>query len=272
MQKSKRFASMPVISLEEGRQIGFIKGLVLDHANKKVAALIIEQKGWLKEQKFIPYYKIHSVGSDAITIEKISGAEKAGSLPEIIKLLKEKVGIIGSRIVAENGTLLGYIDEYYVDLVSGAIDGLEFSGKFLNSVIKGRAFLDINFVRTIGKEVVVVTNDAIDNVFKLEGGLQETVKNIRESTSHLWETTLQKTREISTNINKSLDKVKKDKRFGYDEAEDEIEKADDQGQAEKEPEIQVPVEPVKVQPVDENVSEQEELTKSDQPPAEIYKH
>ncbi len=257
MQKSKRFASMPVISLEEGQQIGSVKGLVLDYVNKKVAALIIEQKGWFKEQKFIPYHKVRSVGSDAITIEKISGAERAGGLPDIIKLLKEKVGIIGSRIVAENGTVLGYVDEYYVDLASGTISGLEFSGKFLDSVIKGRAFLDINYVRTIGKEIVVVTNDAVGNIFKLEGGLQDTVKNIKESTSHLWESTWQKTREISTNINKSLEKVKKDKRFGLDPGEGEIE----------------PEDPILVQPVDEKVSTQEELLKSDQPPpADIYKH
>ena len=48
MQKSKRFEAMPVISLEEGRQIGTVKGLVVDPAARKVAALIIEQKGWFK--------------------------------------------------------------------------------------------------------------------------------------------------------------------------------------------------------------------------------
>jgi len=206
---------MPVISLEEGRQIGLVKGLVLDYTNKKVAALIIEQKGWFKEQRFIPYHKIHSVGTDVITVEKTSGAERAAGLPEIIKLLREKVKLTGSRIVAENGTVLGYVDEYYVDPDSGSITGLEFSGKFLNGVIKGRALLDIGFVRAIGKEVVVVVNEAVNNVIKLDGGLQETVKSIRESTGHLWENTLQKTREISSNINKSLEKVKRDKRFGF---------------------------------------------------------
>lgn len=210
MRKSKRFESMPVISLEEGQQIGHVKSLVIDPAGKKVAALIIEQKGWFKEQRFIPYHKVKSAGSDAVTIEKTANVERATGLPDIVKLTREKVSIIGARLVAEDGTLLGHVDEYYVDLATGTIAGLEFSGNLLNNFIKGRAFLDTIYVRTLGKEVVIVTNEAMDNIFKLDGGLQETVKNIRESTGHLWENTVQKTKDLGSTLNKSLEKVKKD--------------------------------------------------------------
>lgn len=220
MRKSKQFTSMPVISLEEGKQIGVVKGLVVDPVGKKVSALIIEQKGWFKEQRFIPYHKVNSVGNDAITIEKTSGVERATGLPDIVKFLKDKVGIIGSRIVAANGTVLGFVDEYYIDLDTGTIAGLEFSGNFINSVIKGRAFLDITFVRTLGKEVAVINNDGIDNIIKLDGGLQDTVKTIKESTGQFWENTMQRTKDLGTSINKSLEKVKKDKKFGPESGEE----------------------------------------------------
>lgn len=257
MRRSKRFASMPVISLEEGQQIGTVKGLVIDPAGKKVAALVIEQKGWFKEQRFIPYHKVHSVGSDAITIEKTSGVERAAGLPEIVKLLKEKVGLIGAKIVAENGTVLGYVDEYYVDVATGTIAGLEFSGNFINSVIKGRAFLDIAYVRTLGKEVVVITNEGLDNIFKLDGGLQETVKNIRESTGNLWESTVQKTRELGASINKSLEKVKRDKKAGTTPGEEDSQAADD-GVKKEEPENPAQAEAsIAGQPPDEKAKQAE---------------
>lgn len=204
MKKSKRFTSLSVISLEEGRQIGAVKGLLVDPAGKKVAALIIEQKGWFKEQRFIPYHKVYSVGNDAITIEKNSFVEKADNLSGIVKLLKEKTNVTGSKIVAENGTMLGYVDEYYVDLATGAIAGLEFSGNLINSVLNGKAFLDIAHVRTIGKDVTIITNEGLENIFKLEGGLQETVKNIRESTGQFWVNAVQKTKELGTSINKKV--------------------------------------------------------------------
>lgn len=209
MRKSKKFASMPVISLEEGRQIGTVKGLVVDPASKKVAALIIEGRGWFKEQKFVPFHKIHSVGDDAVTIEKTSGAGKAAGLPDVIRLLKEKINITGTKIVAENGNVLGYVDEYYVDTGTGAITGLEFSGNFINGVISGRAFLDISHVRTMGAEVTIVSNESPEKILKLDGGLQETVKNIRESTGQFWENTIQKTKSLGTGFGKSPDKSPK---------------------------------------------------------------
>ncbi|MCL6558692.1 MAG: PRC-barrel domain-containing protein [Firmicutes bacterium] len=210
MRKSKRFISMPVISLEEGREIGAVRGLVVNPAEKKIAALSIEQKGWFKEQKFIPYAKIRSVGDDAITVDKSAGVERSTGLPDIVKLLKDKTDIVGAKLVTEQGAVLGFVDEFYVDLTTGTIAGLEFAANFINSVIKGRAFLDISHVRTIGKEVIVVTDEGADNIYKLDGGLQETVKYIKESTGQIWENTMQKTKEIGANINKSLEKVKKD--------------------------------------------------------------
>jgi Uncharacterized protein conserved in bacteria len=152
MRKSKQFVSLPVISLAEGQQIGAIKGLVVNPVQKAVSALLIEQKGWFKEQKYIPFSKVRSIGEDALTIDRRSNAEKGASIPEIVELLKDKAEITGAKLITENGTALGYVDEYYVDLQSGDIVGLEFSGGSLSSWMRGSAFLDINHVRTIGKK------------------------------------------------------------------------------------------------------------------------
>ncbi len=193
---------------------------MVDPEGKKIAALIIDQKGWFREQRFIPFQKVHSVGDDAITIEKTSRVQKAAGLPDIVRLLKDRVRINGSKIVTENGNLLGFIDEYYVEVETGNITGMEFSGNLINNVIKGRAFLDISYVRTIGREVVVVNDEALDNIFKLDGGLQETFKNVRETTGHFWENTRQKTKDFGSSVNKSIDKVKKEIRRMEDEETD----------------------------------------------------
>ncbi|ACV61160.1 conserved hypothetical protein [Desulfofarcimen acetoxidans DSM 771] len=206
MRKSKQFMAMPVISLEEGQQIGNIKGLIIDPVKKVVSALVIEQKGWFKEQKFIPFNKINSVGNDAITVEQSNTIQKGTVMPDIYKLYKANLEINGTKIVTETGTALGYIDEYYVQLTDGAIAGIEFSGKLINSMLKGKAYLDSSFIRTIGKEVIVVYEEAMDNIIKLEGGIQETVKQIKHSTGSLWDSTLKKTKELSSNISTSLTK------------------------------------------------------------------
>ena len=211
MRKSKQFVSMPVISLAEGQQVGSIKGLVVNPAKKAVAALIIEQKGWFKDLKFIPFSKVRSIGDDALTIDRRSNAEKGVSLPEIMELLNENHEIAGSKLIAENGTALGNVDEYYVDLESGDIVGFEFSGGPLSTWMKGSAFLDINHVRTVGKKVIICSNDALENIIKMDGGFQEKIRGLRESTGQFWTTTVQKTRDLGSSLNKTLDKVKKER-------------------------------------------------------------
>ncbi|ABO48657.1 PRC-barrel domain protein [Desulforamulus reducens MI-1] len=203
MRKSKKFIGIPVISLAEGQQMGTVKGLVVDPVQQNVAALLIDQKGWFNGQKFVPYNKVRSVGTDAITIDQGAVVEKGTSLPDILKLYKDKVHIIGCKVIVENGSQLGEVVDFFVDEVSGQLVGLEISGNFLNSLLKGRSFLEITFVKTIGKELVVTSSDAMDNLVKIDGGLQETVKQLKESTNQIWETTVQKTKEIGT-ITKEL--------------------------------------------------------------------
>ncbi|CCO08620.1 PRC-barrel domain-containing protein [Desulforamulus hydrothermalis] len=210
MRKSKKFIGMPVISLAEGQQMGTVKGLVVDPQQQKVAALIIEQKGWFSEQKFAPYGKVRSVGADAITIDQSAAIEKGTSLPEILKLYKDKVAVIGCKVVAENGCQLGEVDEYYVEETGGSIVGLEISANLLNSIIKGKSFLDISFVKTIGKHLVVTSNHALENMVKIDGGLSETVKHIKDSTSYLWESTLQKTKELGSKTKDELESKTKE--------------------------------------------------------------
>ncbi|RYD06247.1 hypothetical protein N752_04980 [Desulforamulus aquiferis] len=181
---------------------------MVDPIQQKVAALIIEQKGWFRDQKFAPYTKVRSVGNDAITLDQSSMVEKGASLPEILSLYKEKISIIGCRALAENGSQLGQVEEFFIEESSGSIVGLELSGNFINSLIMGKSFLDISFIKTLGKELVVTSNDAMDNMVKVDGGLQETVKQLKDSTSHIWENTVQKTKEFGTKTKELSSKTK----------------------------------------------------------------
>ncbi len=224
MRKSKQFLGMSVISLEEGQQAGTIKGLVVNPGLKNVAALIIEQKGWFREQKFIPFSKVHNIGDDVVTVDRVSRAEKGVSLPEILKLIKERVNIVGSRLVTESGTALGVVDEYYVDLQTGDIVGLEFSGGTVSNLFKGSAFLDINYVRTLGSAVIICNDSSLDNIVKMDGGLKETFRIFSENTGQLLENTFQKTRGLGRNINQSLsqsiEKLKRGRKANGDAGED----------------------------------------------------
>ncbi|CAA7599893.1 PRC-barrel-like [Acididesulfobacillus acetoxydans] len=185
MKPSRKFLSLPIITLKEGQQIGYVKGLVLDAREKAVAALVVDPKGFFKDQRIIPYSKVVSVGDDAITIDKESHVEKSAGIPELLELLKEKLGIIGTKVVTESGKILGIAAEYYVDTVTGKVTQLEVSGGKIGSLLNGRALLSAEQLVTIGPDVIVAQKESELSLDVADKGLNDTLKSFLHSTSHL---------------------------------------------------------------------------------------
>lgn len=200
MRNSKKFIGLPVISLEDSLRVGIVRELVVNPVKKEISGLILEQKGWFKEQKIVPYNKVRNIGGDAITIEKSSSVEKPTNLPEIIDLMKNKTIISGAKVVTEEGINIGNVEEFNIDEKTGHITELEISGTFIEGLMKGSARLSISQIKTIGKEIIIAAEKAEDTLEKTEGGLNETLSNIKETTSNLLENTLLKTKQVSKNL------------------------------------------------------------------------
>ncbi len=196
MRKSRQFLSLPVVSLEEGKEIGRIRGLVVNPQAGEIAALLVQRGGIFAEQKVIPYPRVVSVGNNALTVQKASSAEKLTSLPQILNLVKENVQLKGSRVITEGGTALGYVVDFFVDPSTGKITSYEISGKSPESIWKGKALLPAEEVRTIGKDVLVVRQGAEESLKQGEGALAEGVKSLKGTTNRF----LQKARQLHSRL------------------------------------------------------------------------
>jgi len=185
VKPSRKYLSLPIISLHEGQQIGYVKSLILDAATKSLAAIIVDSKGFFKDQRIIPYTKVVSVGDDAITIDKESHVEKTTSLPELMNLVKEKLTIIGTKMITETGKTLGTAEEYYVDSKTGQITQIEISGGKLEGFLSGKAWLTAEYIMTIGHDVIVTKQGSENALTVADKGLNDTLKNLLHSTSHL---------------------------------------------------------------------------------------
>ncbi|MDR3584380.1 MAG: PRC-barrel domain-containing protein [Desulfosporosinus sp.] len=185
MKASRKYLSLPIISLQEGQQIGYVKSLILDASTKSLAAIVVDPKGLFKDQRIIPYSKVVSVGDDAITIDKESHVEKTSNLPELLDLVKEKLTIIGTKMVTETGKTLGTADEYYVDPKTGEITQIEISGGKLEGFLTGKAWISAEYITTLGHDVIVAQKGSENALTVADKGLSETFKNLMHSTSHL---------------------------------------------------------------------------------------
>jgi len=191
VKPSRNFLSLPIVSLREGQHIGYVKQLVVDRQRKAIAALVIDPKGFFKDQRIIAYNKVISVGDDAITIDQGTHVEKAPNLPEIITLLREKSSIIGTKVVTETGKTLGTAEEYYVDCQDGSITLLEISGGKIEGFLNGKALLAAQHVLTIGHDVIVAEKGSESKLEVTDKGLSDTIRSVLHSTSHLTSETSQ---------------------------------------------------------------------------------
>lgn len=185
MKPSRKFLSLPIVSLSEGQHIGYVKSLVIDARTKSLAALVVDLKGFFKDQRIIPYSKVISVGEDAITIDKGAYVEKSASLPEILGLIKEKLSIIGTRVITQNGKTLGVAEEYYIDPETGRITQIQISGGKLEGLLNGKALLQAEYISTIGQDVIVTEKGSETYLVTADKGLSDSFKSLVHSTSHL---------------------------------------------------------------------------------------
>ncbi|MHB1419327.1 MAG: PRC-barrel domain-containing protein [Bacillota bacterium] len=220
LRKSKKLLTMPVISLEDGQNLGRVRGLVIDTQNLEIAALTIHQRGWFSETRVIPFDRVRNVGEHAITVDKSSSIERASQLPQIAGLIKQSIPLVGARVITEDGTVLGTVEEFIFE-PTGKIHSLEISGSFLENLVKGRASLACSVVSTVGKEAVIVHAGVKEQLIRVGNALHDSVKTARDTGSKVLDTgskvldsggklldqTLQTTRKWGQTISKSVENL-----------------------------------------------------------------
>jgi uncharacterized protein YrrD len=195
--RCKELLGLPVISLEEGQQLGVVRELVIDREEACVAAIVISPKGFLKESRVLAYAKVQSVGSHAVTVAKATQADK--SLSQQLTRFTSR-SLEGTRIITDQGNALGTIEDVIINTQSGKIAFLEISGNLIEGILKKQASLAIEFIKTLGKDVIVASAEAEANLIYSENSLQCKLKSVGDSTFKVLENTWNKTKELGKNL------------------------------------------------------------------------
>ncbi len=153
MKKSSEIMGLPVISINEGRELGKVRDLVINPAAKAVSALLIEDRKWFMGAKTCPFSAISGIGQDALTIETSQSVTAALDSPELLDLLAEEIRIIGSKLLTKTGQLQGKIVDMIVDesgkMISFDVEGIH--GRMTNILS--------DQVLTFGRKVTITNED-----------------------------------------------------------------------------------------------------------------
>jgi len=160
--KSKKIMGMPVVSLADGHQLGRVKRLLIDQQKMVIAAFTIDRKGWFKEQPVIPYSHVKSVGNHAVTVDQASAVVRLSSISELEALAKKSLPVLGVRVISEEGTVLGTVNDFYFDPQDGTIHSLEIK----SGLLYGSRVLENSLIITCGRDAIIVKGGAEENLLK----------------------------------------------------------------------------------------------------------
>jgi uncharacterized protein YrrD len=157
--ESKLIRGLPVIALNSGKFLGKVQELAVDAEQKKVMALIIGEKIFLRTRsQVIPYGRVHSFGSDAVTVANAEEVQDLPSRPDIEKMLEYR--LINRDLISEEGNRVGVIADFTFDPTSGLIHGLVLKGGLAEQTGRELAYIPVETVLHFGKDFIISRRDA----------------------------------------------------------------------------------------------------------------
>ena len=160
MARYERIKGLPVITMAEGTQVGKVDDLLIDPDRKAVSWLRLHTGGLVGgERMWVSVATVHGLGEHAVTINAETDVQAPADAPEADTLVKARRGIIGAKVITENGERLGQVRDYEFAPDTFALTnlfvppGMNVLGQFLT--IPGDKVL------TIGEDVIVIAADAV---------------------------------------------------------------------------------------------------------------
>ena len=111
------------------------------------------------ERLWVPAEAVHGVGADAVTINAEADARAPADAPDALALVKAKRGVIGNKVITENGERVGEVRDYEFDPDTFALTSLSVPPGM--NVVGEILMIPGDKVLTIGKDMIVVATDAV---------------------------------------------------------------------------------------------------------------
>ena len=119
--------------------------------------------------------------------------------------MKNKQPLLGAKVFSESGTLLGIVDELLYDKETGSIDSLEISGRFLESVFRGRISIPATAVTTFGRDAIIVETNYRKNMRSIESPAKTKLDTLKSSGKKFFGSTKKATKKLSESLTDSID-------------------------------------------------------------------
>ncbi|MFS0780741.1 PRC-barrel domain-containing protein [Bacillus sp. 1P06AnD] len=159
MKKSAEITELPIISIQDGTEVGKVKSLVINPEKGTVDFLTVDHEDWQVSIRAIPFKKIIGIGEYAVTVNNEGAVIDLNEIPIANQLVNKKIKIINTKAITRKGQLLGEITEFFVDEENGNIMGACMKLADREVVLSSEAVL------TYGRDIIIVSDDADSHYF-----------------------------------------------------------------------------------------------------------
>jgi uncharacterized protein YrrD len=163
LKSSRQILDLPVLSIEEGKEIGRVKHLVLNPQRGAVDYILVEDQAWYQGLKAMPYAAVQGIGAYALTVANRSSLSEVTECTGIIDLLEKDLRLPGLKVLSTKGCLLGSVSEFYIHDQSGDIAGCQLIPE--NSQ-KAAGIIPGKFILTYGSDYLVVEEGIEEKLVK----------------------------------------------------------------------------------------------------------
>ncbi len=163
MKSSRQILDLPVLSIEEGKEIGRVKHLVLNPQRGAVDFILVEDRAWYLGLKAIPYEAVQGIGEFALTVTNRSSLSEVTECAGIVDLLEKDLRLPGIKVLSSKGCLVGSVSEFYINDNSGDIAGCQLvpeNSQTAAGIIPGK------FILTYGSDYLVVEEGIEEKLVK----------------------------------------------------------------------------------------------------------
>ncbi|MEW5946004.1 MAG: hypothetical protein AB1742_07380 [bacterium] len=121
MKFCAQIRDLPVVSIEEGEELGKVQTPLIDPVKRSVAGFVLGTPRVEQGVRILPYSSVSSFGSFALTVGRASEVKDLVGEPYFLELFEKDVVLFGCRIVEPGGRLAGYVQDVGIDPQDGAI-------------------------------------------------------------------------------------------------------------------------------------------------------
>ncbi|MEW6189221.1 MAG: PRC-barrel domain-containing protein [Actinomycetota bacterium] len=169
--------NLPVVVLEEGKEIGKVKNVVFDPETMSLRVIAIRIKGLLGGVKFVLYERVESIGENALILPNRDVLVSSKRDTEIRRLIAKKVGILNTPVLTRTGTRLGDVSDAIINAESGALRELEVTRGLIKDITLGRRGIPATMLIGVGEDAIIVSDEVQEESF----GLKESFEYLAKS-------------------------------------------------------------------------------------------